>query len=174
MKMKKSHLIIGIIAIIALVTAGYFFYINTSKAQVETGTEIGMMAPDFTLSDLTQQEVKLSDYRGKKVFLNFWATWCPPCQEEMPDIQKLHDNYGDKVTIVAVNVGESKAKAQSFMKAKEFNFPVLLDQNKQITSKYLVRGIPTTYLIDEDGIIMDKHVGILNYDQMLEKLKLKE
>ena len=166
--MKKRNLIIGVLLIIALIATGC----NGTKAKVETGTEVGMRAPDFTLPGLQQDNVKLSDFRGKKVFLNFWATWCPPCQEEMPDIQQLHEKNQENVEIVAVNIGESKAKAASYMMENKLDFRVLVDQNRKIAQEYMVRGIPTTYLLNEKGIIMEKHVGVLNYEQMVEKLKL--
>ena len=166
--MKKSYLIIGVLVIIAVFTTGC-----NGNAEVETGTEVGMRAPDFTLPGLQQDDVKLSDFRGKKVFLNFWATWCPPCQEEMPDIQQLYENNQKNVAIVAVNIGESKAKAASYMMENQLDFRVLIDQNRKIAQEYMVRGIPTSYFLNEDGVIIEKHTGALSYDQMVNKLELE-
>jgi peroxiredoxin len=127
-----------------------------------------MQAPDFTLNNMNGQQVSLSDYRGQKVFLNFWASWCPPCRQEMPYMQKLHEEYGEEVVILAVNVGESKSTAANFMMQNDLSFPVLLDNDKDTARNYLVRGIPSSYFLDQDGIIKEKIVGGVNYQKMLE------
>ncbi|MFP4021177.1 MAG: peroxiredoxin family protein, partial [Halanaerobium sp.] len=96
---------ISIFLIVALVVGGasfFYFQNNTAEVSAEVGTEVGMQAPDFTLKNMDDKEVSLSDYRGQKVFLNFWASWCPPCRQEMPDMQKLHEEYGEEVVILAV------------------------------------------------------------------------
>jgi len=162
---------ISIFLIAALVVGGaFFFYFQNSTAEVsaEVGTEVGMQAPDFTLQNMNEQEVSLSDYKGKKVFLNFWASWCPPCRQEMPDMQKLHEEYGEELVILAVNIGEGKSTAANFMMQNDLNFPVLLDTDKSTAQDYLVRGIPSSYFLDEDGIIINKVVGALSYERMLE------
>lgn len=167
--MKKK---ISIILIAALVLSGLsiFYFQNSSPAvvQAEVGTETGMEAPDFTLKNMNDKEVSLSDYRGQKVFLNFWASWCPPCREEMPDMQKLHEEYEEEVTILAVNIGENKSTAANFMMQNGLNFSVLLDTDKSTAQNYLVRGIPTSYFLNEDGIITNKVVGAVSYEKMLE------
>lgn len=167
--MKKK---ISILLIAALILSGLsiFYFQNSSPdvVQAEVGTETGMKAPDFTLTNINDQEVSLSDYRGQKVFLNFWASWCPPCREEMPDMQKLHEEYDNQVVILAVNIGESKSTAANFMMQNNLDFPVLLDNNKSTAQNYLVRGIPTSYFLNQDGIIKEKVVGAVSYQKMLE------
>ncbi|MEC9489364.1 MAG: TlpA disulfide reductase family protein [Halanaerobiales bacterium] len=169
---------ISIFLIAALIVGGLsFFFLQSpgnSVASAEVGTEIGMQAPDFTLTNMNDQEVNLSDYRGRKVFLNFWASWCPPCRQEMPDIQKLHEEYGDEVVILAVNVGESKSTAANFMMENGLDFTVLLDTNKSTAQNYLVRGIPTSYFLDQNGIIQEKVVGAISYQRMLGLNKIEE
>jgi len=169
---------ISIFLIAALIVGGLsFFFIQSpgnAVVSVEVGTEIGMQAPDFTLTNMNDQEVSLSDYRGQKVFLNFWASWCPPCKKEMPDMQKLHEEYGDEVVILAVNVGESKSTAANFMMENGLKFTVLLDSNKSTAQNYLVRGIPTSYFLDQNGVIQEKVVGAISYQRMLELNRIGE
>ncbi|ACL70569.1 TlpA family protein disulfide reductase [Halothermothrix orenii] len=172
---KKYWLTLGAVI---LVIAGLFFnsyYISGgSEDNVQTGTAIGLLAPDFTLTKLSGEEVSLSDFRGKKVFLNFWASWCPPCQAEMPYIQKLYTEHGDDVAILGVDIGEDKGTVAEFMLVNGYTFPVALDKKREVAAKYLVRGIPTTYIIDEDGIVTHRHVGPLYYEQMTELLELDQ
>ena len=172
--MKKK---ISIFLIVALLVGGssiFYFYNTTTEVAAEVGTEVGKQAPDFTLSNMNDQEVSLSDYRGKKVFLNFWASWCPPCRKEMPDMQKLHEKYGEEVVILAVNVGEKKSTAANFIMENGLNFPVLLDSNKNTAQNYLVRGIPTSYFLDQNGVIQEKVVGAVSYQKMLELNRIEE
>ena len=163
---------ISIFLIAALIVVGLSFFFLQSPGNgvvsAEVGTEIGMQAPDFTLQNMNNKEVSLSDYRGQKVFLNFWASWCPPCRQEMPDMQKLHEEYGEELVILAVNIGEGKSTAANFMMQNDLNFPVLLDTDKSTAQDYLVRGIPSSYFLDEDGIIINKVVGAVSYERMLE------
>jgi peroxiredoxin len=163
---------VSILLVVALLVGGAsFFYLqnNTTKVAAEIGTEVGMQAPDFTLENMNGEQVSLSDYQGQKVFLNFWASWCPPCRKEMPDMQKLHEKYGsEELVILAVNVGEGKSTAANFMMQNGLSFPVLLDNSKDTARNYLVRGIPSSYFLDQDGIIKEKVVGAVSYQKMLE------
>jgi len=169
---------ISIFLIAALIVGGLSFFFLQSPGNgvvsAEVGTEVGMQAPDFTLTNMNDKEVSLSDYRGQKVFLNFWASWCPPCREEMPDIQKLHEEYGEEVVILAVNVGENKSTAANFMMQNGLNFSVLLDSNKSTAQNYLVRGIPTSYFLDTNGVIKEKVVGAVSYERMLELNRIEK
>ena len=166
--MKKK---ISIFLIAVLFVGGFaltYLQNNEQVVQAEVGTEVGMQAPDFTLTNMNGEEVSLSDYQGQRVFLNFWASWCPPCKKEMPDMQKLHEKYGDELKILAVNIGESKSATASFMMKNKLNFTVLLDKNKSTAQNYLVRGIPTSDFLDENGEITEKVVGAVSYEKMLE------
>ncbi len=117
-------------------------------------------AVDFTLYNLKGQSHALSDYRGKIIFLNFWATWCGPCRAEMPSMQKLYESWdSDKFVMLAVNVGESQGAVSKFVEKNGYTFPVLLDQDGKVSKKYLIRGIPTTFIIDEKGRVAAKIVG---------------
>lgn len=124
--------------------------------------QVGKLAPDFQLPDLDGQSVSLSDFRGKPVLVNFWATWCPPCRAEMPYIQEIFDDkeWSDKgLVILAIDKGESPSTVENFMQSYNLSFPVLLDINQNVALEYNIRGIPTTFLIDKDGIIQAIKVG---------------
>ncbi len=173
MILSRKQLLIVITTL--LITAGIWivvgnFMTGTVHSEVEVGAAIDKKAPDFTLNNLNGDEVSLSDYQGTKVFLNFWASWCPPCKEEMPAIQKLHKNYNN-IKVVTVNSGENKDKVFDYIMENNFSFTTLLDKNGKITTEYLIRGIPTTFVIDKDGIIVRKQRGALTYEKMEEMIK---
>jgi cytochrome c biogenesis protein CcmG/thiol:disulfide interchange protein DsbE len=109
-------------------------------------------APEFTLEDLSGRKVALSDQKGKLVFLNFWATWCPPCKDEMPAMQKVFEQSDKKrFVMLAVNVKEGKKVVKAFADKNGYAFPILLDTKAEVSRKYRVRSIPTTFIIDQEG-----------------------
>ena len=118
-------------------------------------------APDFTLYDIKGKKVTLSSFKGKAVFLNFFATWCPPCREEMPTIQKLYDKLKMKgFALITVSVDNNGKEAViPFIQKNGYSFPVLLDEDHSASNKYDVSGIPNTYFIDKKGNIVDHSVG---------------
>ncbi|GGJ95272.1 thiol:disulfide interchange protein tlpA [Lentibacillus kapialis] len=137
----------------------------------KVGLETGQIAPDFELQKLNGEKVSLSDYRGERVILNFWATWCPPCREEIPDFQKLYDNKD--VVILAVNMTDTEQSDEDvnqFVKNYEMTFPVLMDVNGDIASKYQVRAYPTSYMIDSEGHIQFMAMGAMDYELMEKRL----
>ena len=118
--------------------------------------EIGELAPDFELSNLDGQVVSLSDFRGKPIFLNFWATWCGPCRFEMPFIQKMYKELSSEgLVILAVNLQENPARVKKFVENLGFTFPVLLATNSEVPLAYNIRAIPATFFVDKNGIIQD-------------------
>jgi peroxiredoxin len=167
--------IIGAAALLILIAVAIVSTINndkdkpsSNKAEAAGGLEIGVKAPDFELVTLEGKKVKLSDYRGKKVLLNFWATWCPPCKKEMPDMEKLHEKAGDELVILAVN-NDPENNVKGFAKEMGVTFPILLDNTdakKSITDKYRVQSIPTTFFVDKDGIIQNKFLGAMTLEFM--------
>ena len=129
-------------------------------------------AIDFNLKDLDGNEVSLSSLKGKKVFLNFWATWCPPCKAEMPEIEKLYQETKDSdLVIITVDIGESLDTVKPFVESNKYNFKVLLDPDQSVATKYNISSIPTSYFIDADGNIISKHIGGMNIDQMKAYIK---
>ena len=121
----------------------------------------GVPAPNFTLPDINGKMVSLTDYRGKVVLINIWATWCRPCVEEMPSMEKLHQELKDEsFKILAVSIDASGAKAViPFMKKHKLSFSALTDTKGAIKSLYQTTGIPESFIVDKDGIIVEKIIG---------------
>ena len=120
--------------------------------------ETAKRAPDFSATDLEGKKVSLSDFRGKVVLLDFWATWCPPCREEIPELQKIFDEYRDKGVVVIGASSESSEQIRQFKQKMGISYPLLKVATK-VFSTYQVRGIPTTYIIDKKGYIQHREVG---------------
>jgi cytochrome c biogenesis protein CcmG/thiol:disulfide interchange protein DsbE len=124
----------------------------------------GKLAPAFELESLAGETVSLADYRGHPVMLNFWATWCGPCQMEMPVFEWLARNpdwQAEDIVILAVNQGESPALVSQFVDVFGITFPVLLDADYAVSIAYNIRGLPTTFFIDKDGIIREIKIGAI-------------
>jgi peroxiredoxin len=135
---------------------------------------IGKPAPDFALNDINGKKVTLSEYKGNVIILNFWATFCGPCKEEMPSLNNLFLAFKkDGLIVLAVSTDDSEKPVQSFIKAKGLAFPVLLDKDQQVFfDRYAVLGLPTTFIIDRDGIIREKILGDRPWDAPEMKAKI--
>ncbi|WP_171651767.1 redoxin domain-containing protein [Paenibacillus foliorum] len=137
---------------------------------IATGTRVGERAPDFELEALGGGQIKLSDYRGKKVLVNFWATWCPPCRVEMPHMQRFYSEYKDQnVVILSVNATQTEASRfviNAFVNHGGLTFPIVLDAVGDVGKTYKVLAYPATYLVDEQGIIRKKVQGPMNEDSL--------
>jgi peroxiredoxin len=129
----------------------------------------GQPAPNFTLKTLTGNSITLSDLRGKPVILNFWASWCYPCRLEMPELERVYQKYpSDGLTVLGINVTtqDTLADAQAFVAEFAPTFPILLDDTGEATTRYGVRGLPTSYFINRQGIVTHVHLGALNARQL--------
>ncbi len=124
---------------------------ETTESSDKEGFKEGNIAPDFEVRLLSGETSKLSDYKGKIVLLNFWATWCGPCQIEMPDFQKLHEEYGENLVILAIDLGEQESEVNEFIEAKGYTFDIGIDEMAEI--KYPILAFPTTFLLNKDGRI---------------------
>ncbi|MBA2175336.1 redoxin domain-containing protein [Halobacillus locisalis] len=136
----------------------------------DTGLSKGQLAPDFTLERLNGETVSLSDYRGEKVMLNFWATWCPPCRAEMPDMERIHQEKD--VTILAVNLTDTENKREDvrdFAEDFELTFPIVMDEQAEVKEMYQIRPVPTSIFIDEEGRLQAIVRGAMNYDMMIQR-----
>lgn len=178
--MKKGILALLIGAMLGWAVYDFISSKNSSGAgsenDAEAGLEIGDKAPDFELSLLNQEEpVKLSDYRGQRVMVNFWATWCPPCRAEMPDMEKFHQD--EDVAVLAVNMTDTETnleQVEDFADKYELTFPILLDEESEMAELYNIQPLPTTYMIDSNGIIQFKTLGAMNYDLMIQEFEKME
>jgi thiol-disulfide isomerase/thioredoxin len=137
-----------------------------ANPDTEVTEEKTKAAYDFTLNQLDGEILDFKDLRGKVVFINFWATWCAPCVAEMPSIHGLYEIYKDnpEVVFVMVNVENNEVKARKFIKKKKYYFPIYLPNSTQIPKVYESKGIPTTFVIDKEGYIAYKKVGMAKYD----------
>ena len=129
--------------------------------------EIGQPAPGFELPSLSGNKISLADFQGDVVVLNFWATWCPPCRAEMPGIQEVYAQYQSQgLTVLAINAHEVKSLVDEFAFANGLTFPVLLDAQSIAMNRYQATGLPTTVVIDRDGMITHMQSGPLTAPQL--------
>ena len=195
--MRKKSIVgmIVVLALVAIMLSGYIKnQLDTSKTvneqsqikgyevnleKVETGIKKGQLAPDFTLQTVTGESFTLSDLKGKKVLLNFWASWCPPCKKEMPDLQDYYENYAkeENVEIVAVNLtytekslttNEAVEAVRLFVDSYDLTFPIPLMEEDSISKTYQILTIPSTFMIDTEGKIQRQIIGPLNVESIHE------
>ncbi|MBU0484919.1 MAG: TlpA family protein disulfide reductase [Proteobacteria bacterium] len=127
--------------------------------------EVGKSAPDFTLVDLKGKVWTLSELRGQVVFVNFWATWCPPCREEMPSMQRLYTMMPqDKFKMLAILNRDDPALAKNFSLKLATTMPILDDQKNDVGLKYGLTGVPETFIVDKQGVLRNKFIGPANWD----------
>ncbi|SMB92478.1 Peroxiredoxin [Desulfonispora thiosulfatigenes DSM 11270] len=182
--MNKKIVIIIILTLVVLVSM--IFILNyagigektTNKDLYPTIVEVdktssfleeGSKAADFTWKNVDGNNIKLSDFEGKPVILNFWASWCSPCKSEMPDIEAYYNMNKEEVNILAINLTVSEKSVEEiarFLQANKYTFPVILDDKGLVAQKYFVRSIPTTYFIDANGVIKKIYTGPLTIEQM--------
>ncbi|TES45428.1 thiol-disulfide oxidoreductase ResA [Halalkalibacterium halodurans] len=159
MKQKRRLLIRSTILLIIVVALGYTFYQNFFTDQ-NGMVKVGEKAPDFVLKDLNDQTIRLSDYRGKGVFLNFWGTYCPPCEKEMPYMENQYERFKELgVEILAVNVNEPELTVSKFVERHKLSFPIPMDSSGTVMDAYGISPLPTTFLIDENGIVIQRLTG---------------
>ncbi len=148
-------LILSAVVIVGCVTIG-----GSLLSQKNGFPKVGDTVPDFALRDLDGKVRQVSDYRGKAVMINFWGTFCPPCKEEMPAIQRQYEKWnGSGLEVLAVNLDEPYVTVKSFVSRIGVTFPVLFDENKTIARQFGVTSYPTTFFVDGNGKIKDIFVG---------------
>lgn len=135
------------------------------------GYLVGDLAPNFRLETPEGDSIVLSDYRGRPVFLNFWAVWCGPCRFEMPEMEKVHQKLRDEITFIAVDVRESAKRVIAYREILGLTFQMALDTDREVANVYQVPGLPLTFLLDRDGVIRYVRLGaFLSKEDILEKL----
>lgn len=155
----RSQLTIAVVSIVILAVTFGIVWLQSAKYEPLT---VGKEAPDFALPDMEDKTVHLSDYRGKVVFLNFWATWCKPCREEMPSMEVLYKNFNhEEFAVLAVSIDRvtTKKDIPPFINSMHLTFPVLVDSWGQTDKRYKLMGVPETYIIDQQGILREKVIG---------------
>ena len=177
--MRKN--IIAIVAVVILAVWGFYDYYakavnrgtnnqEQTTADIKVGINKGNKAPEFELLTLDGKKVKLSDFASKKIILNFWATWCPPCRAEMPHMEKFYKDYEKKdVVVLAVNLTQTEKKRSdvtAFVQDFGLTFPIVMDEDGNVMNKYQIVAYPTSYIMDSKGIIKEKFQGAINYEVM--------
>ena len=156
--------IIAIAAVIAFYPAGRG---QSAAAPAGPARLAGTPALSFPVKDIDGRPDELARYRGKIVVLNLWATWCPPCVREFPDLQRLYRQYGKRgVVVLGVDQGESAASARRFAAARGVTFPILIDEEQRYGGAYSAVGLPTTVIVDRSGRILRGVDGALSLPQM--------
>lgn len=171
MNSKLICLFTILIGLAAVLVAAWAIYqgISSTKPRRTGAIEVGAIAPEFTAVNSAGEQVKLSDYRGNVVMINFWASWCTPCVREMPMINQIAQTYQNDVETLFVNVGEAKGTIREFMEKQQFNFPVIIDVTGKVSGLYRITGLPATMIIDQEGIFSHILLGELTNDIPLQQ-----
>lgn len=149
------------------------YAIYSSQVRDNSPVSIGDYAPNFSLETLQGERVQLKDYKGKGVFLNFWGTWCKPCETEMPYMENAYKVFKEQgVEILAVDIEEPNLIVKDFVDRFGLTFPVLMDRKGVVTELYGIGPIPTTYLIDKNGKVLKKITGNMNQQSVIEYMEL--
>jgi cytochrome c biogenesis protein CcmG/thiol:disulfide interchange protein DsbE len=156
--LKPRGIILGIILLSALLVL--VFGVRRQDTLRSKAT-VGLNAPELVLHDESGKKYTLSELKGSVVFLNFWATWCPPCREEMPSIQNLYHHFREEkgFRVITVLYKDDFEKAKTFMKENHYDFPVLTDKGERAADSYGVTGVPETYIVDKKGVLKEKVIG---------------
>lgn len=168
--MLYVNMFLAVVLILAGVAVLFWMGQQSPKGQVSTpagGILPGQSAPNFTLTTLQGEQVKLSDYAGQVVMVNMWATWCPPCKAELPTIDAYYQEHSaDGFVVLAINSQEAQSTVNTFISSTGFTFPVLLDSQGDVMGQYNVRALPTSFIIDRDGKVSYIHTGEINRQQL--------
>lgn len=162
----RNKLLFVIFLTVTIISTGLMISCEKIEQQQQLKkAAIGQPAPDFTLSDTKGKTWKLSDQKGKVVFINFWATWCPPCREEMPSMQKLYSDLPrEKFEMLTILSNDDPLLANTFIARVGGTFPVLIDPDSLIATAYGLTGVPETFIVDKDGILREKFIGPRPWD----------
>lgn len=175
-KSKKRNRLIFRTIILAVLVAAVVFALITNAKKDNTIYKIGDKAPDFQLQQINAnnelEKIQLSDLKGKGVMLNFWATWCKPCEQEMPYMEELYPQYKDQgIEIVAVSLDGTELVVQQFIDKYNLTFPIPHDKKNVVNELYKIGPIPTTYFINPEGEIVEKVEGALSLERLEEYFK---
>lgn len=165
----KRLFTVAILFTMAALAVAYIFLRQPTGAVAE----IGKPAPDFTLGILGGDYLSLSELRGQVVMLNFWATWCEPCRDEMPAMQTVYEKYRDEgFEIVGINLQETEVTVRGFVNQLGITFPIVYDLTGEVYDAYLVRPMPTSYFLDRDGIVRFLFIGPMTEQEIEQRVRL--
>lgn len=171
-KIQRRFIIQSLVIVSLIAGLFYSIYTNFLLNKETVGQDQNQTAPDFTLHDIHGNEIKLSDFQGKGIVLNFWATYCPPCEKEMPYLNKVYQEYKEKgIDILAVNAKEPRVIVSPFASEKKLSFPILLDRTGAVVDTYNISNLPVTFFIDENGVIIEKFSGELTEGKIRSSVK---
>ena len=166
-----------LIALVAIAGTGWI-YITRVPDDAELATSVAahvdFRAPNFRLDTLDGQSVSLSDLRGQVVLINFWATWCPPCRKEFPELAKAYDEHNGDFVILGVDLQESPGDVRRFADEYGAKFPIVIDADASVSKAYRLIGLPSSYFIDQNGVLRDQFFGPLSratIDDKVEKAR---
>lgn len=141
-------------------------WFTDSKSNIPVVPEIGSAVPQIDLQTNAGESFNIDDLHGKPVVINFWASWCGPCRLEMPIFKEYQHEYGDDLIFLAINIGETPDQIQAFIEEMELDLTVLLDPTDRVWDSFGLRGLPSTFFVDADGIIRFIHIGVLTESQL--------
>jgi thiol-disulfide isomerase/thioredoxin len=176
-KVKGILAVVGFVVFMFVVSIGYqFLTANFSDNNSDVDQNIsGQLAKDFTVIDIDGKEVSLSDFKGKPVVVNFWASWCPPCKEEMPYFNEVYKELGDEVQFMMVDLVDGSREtvdtAKAFIKDNGYEFPVFFDTDQDAAIAYGVYSIPTSIFIDAEGKVVKAITGTMTKADLLEEIE---
>jgi cytochrome c biogenesis protein CcmG/thiol:disulfide interchange protein DsbE len=168
------------VMVVAAVLGGAWIWVSrvptsqggAASGALESAPHQGFLAPEIELATLDGEGMRLSDLRGKPVLINFWASWCGPCRAEMPHLQAaFEDHAADRLVVLGVNQMESAPPVAGLVEELDLTFPVLMDRDGDVSAAYQVRGLPTSFFVDADGIIRDLFIGPMSSGLIESKLE---
>ncbi len=174
--MNYRRILVFALVILAVGVFAWLLVAGLAQKQLPTGasgaSRVNRPAKDFTLPLFDGGNVTLSSLRGQPVVLNFWASWCPPCREEAPVLEKVWRRYQDKgVTFIGVDIQDAEADARAYLKEFDITYPNGPDRSGRISNDYAVSGIPVTFFINRDGIIVSRWVGAINEEILVPRIE---
>ncbi len=164
--------IIALVWLLSLSGELSFGSFSLSASSAGTAPKVGEPAPEFTIDVMDGSSVRLSELRGQVVWLNFWATWCPPCRKELPEIEQVASAHADSgLTVLLVNVGEGAGDVRAYAEKLHLSLDIALDSNSELARRYRVTGLPMNFFIDKEGIMRAIRYGPLDREEMEEKVR---
>ncbi|MBI4311618.1 MAG: TlpA family protein disulfide reductase [Chloroflexi bacterium] len=172
-RLRRRDVVIGIAAgaLVLAVVAIFGLRMGATASKGPTALQVGSPAPEFSLPMAGGETLTLADLKGRPTWINFWATWCPPCRTEMPDLQEAYAaSPPGRYNLLAIDMGEDAASVQRYLNEVGYTLPVALDETGDVSLRYRVLGLPTHFFIDKDGVIKEIYVGALKPEEIRQRV----